>query len=87
MVKLGRQPFVDLLSKSLFEEPTCFTAIAAAEAFGLDLCLPGGGHEDLNLFHIAPPTFTVNLMDPSCRGCSVTLKPFLRAWTFVASTA
>jgi len=62
------------ISACLFDELTGLTAFAADKAFGLDLRLPCGRDDDFDdLAHAAPPTVTVNLMEPSTSDCSVTV--------------
>ena len=66
LMKLSSQLFAGALTKSLFDELTGLTALAADKALGLDLRLSCGRDDDLDGFaHTAPPTCTVNLMDPS----------------------
>ena len=74
LMKLSRQLFLSSLTQCLFDELTGRPAFAADEAPGLDLRLPRRRDDDLDgLAHAAPPTCTVNLMDPSASDCSVTV--------------
>jgi hypothetical protein len=59
-------------AKSRFKEPARFLALGANESVRLHFALAVCGHNDHNRFQEAPPTLTVNLIDPSSSGCSVT---------------
>jgi type II secretory pathway pseudopilin PulG len=68
-------PFVE--QQPLFDELTGLTALAADKTLGLNLCLPGGRNDDFDgRAHAAPPTVTVNLIEPSASESSVTVWPF-----------
>ena len=74
LMKLSRQLFLSSLTQCLFDELTGLTAFTADEAPGLYLRLSRRRDDDFDgLAHAAPPTVTVNLIEPSARLCSVTV--------------
>ena len=88
LMKFSRQLFAGALTKCLFNELTSLATFTACKTLGLDLRLSRRRDDDFDgLAHAAPPTETVNLIEPSASDCSVTVCPFLRASSFVFSTA
>ena len=74
LMKLSGQLFAGPLTKCLFDELTGRSAFTADKAPGLDLRLPRRRNDDFDgLAHAAPPTVTVNLIEPSASDCSVTV--------------
>ena len=50
LMELSRERLFDLLAKSFLHEATRLAAFAATKAFGLDVGLSGGRHDDLDDF-------------------------------------
>ena len=74
LMKLSRQLFLSSLTQCLFDELTGRPAFTADKAPGLDLGLSRRRNDDFDgLAHAAPPTETVNLIEPSASDCSVTV--------------
>ncbi len=77
LMKFSGQLFAGALTKSRFDELTGLTALAACKTLGLNLRLARGRDDDFDGWHhAAPPTVTVNLMEPSASEASVTVCPF-----------
>lgn len=87
-MELGSFSFLDRTAEGLLDKATGLDALAAGEA----LCFNGratfGINHDFNTFvQAAPPTWTVNLIEPLSSCCSTTECPFFRASIFTRSVA
>lgn len=72
-MELIGQTLIGYLPQGVFNELARVAALGACEAFRFDAGLAIWRNDDFDGFQIAPPTFTVSLIEPSASGCSVTL--------------
>src|SRR4051812_26987996 len=79
LVELGREGLGGPGPEGLLDEPAGLPALGPREAPRLDGGLAPGVDGDLDRLHEAPPSWIVNRIEPSARGCSTTPWPFFRA--------
>ena len=74
MKELRRRSHLSLSTKGLLDKLAGLDTFASSKAFSFDFALALGVDDDFNAFaHAAPPTLTVNLIEPLSSLCSVTV--------------
>ena len=87
-MELGSFSFLDRTSEGLLDKATGLDTLAAGEPLRFDGRAAFGIDQDFNSFvQAAPPTWTVNLIEPLSSRCSTTEWPFLRASILTRSVA
>ena len=87
LMKLRFELLTHSRAKSRFDSTARLLTVIPNESVGFNFALAIQSDNDDDRFQETPPTFTVNLIEPSSSGCSVTEWPFLRASSVAASTA
>ena len=72
LMKLRFELLTHSRAKSLFDSTTRLLTVVPGESVGLNFALAIGRDNDDDRFQETPPTLTVNLIEPSSSGCSVT---------------